>query len=119
MKGLGLFPVVDFVIVFILEAQELTAVKKNHDKMVDRQQVMYRVKPDFQVLLPRHRGSICQLPFLSLTYAIEEQLPGVVHTVAGAASITRSLWEIFFIGEIRITRLQRVKCILLRIAQHA
>lgn len=41
MKGPGLFPMVDFVIVFILEAQDLTAVKKNHDETVDRQQVMY------------------------------------------------------------------------------
>lgn len=38
MKGVGLFLVVGFVKVFILEAQELTAVKKN----VVRQQIENR-----------------------------------------------------------------------------
>ena len=36
MKGKGLFPIVDFIIAFILEEQELNGVKKKHAKIGNR-----------------------------------------------------------------------------------
>lgn len=53
---------VNFVILFILEAQVLISVKKKSAKTAVRKQVKYQVKTGFQVHLPRHRGSIYQLP---------------------------------------------------------